>query len=208
MKSREKYKINEVFYSLQGEGYWVGTPMVFVRFAGCNLECEFGCDTDKTVKKLYDSNELLKAVRQVAKSCKRVCLTGGEPFLQDIEWFISILHSHGFMVHIETNGTFFDRVLALRSSTWVTVSPKDEETARKVTNYQWRGEIKWLVGNNKNLWIKSSRWIGRPLDIPQFLQPVWGKNYQANLKRAIEVCKQYPDRFRLSLQTHKLIGVR
>ena len=72
-------KINEIFYSLQGEGHWTGTPAIFIRFAGCNLRCDF-CDTNHESGEEYDTEELIKELSQYP--AKRVILTGGEPGLQ------------------------------------------------------------------------------------------------------------------------------
>ena len=98
------YRINEIFYSLQGEGYWTGTPAVFLRFSGCNLKCPF-CDTDFAAAAAMTEDELISALKDASSECKRVIVTGGEPALQLDEALVQRLHKEGYTIHIETNGT-------------------------------------------------------------------------------------------------------
>ena len=95
-------KINEIFYSLQGEGYHTGTPAVFIRFSGCNLKCSF-CDTRHEEGVLMSDDEIIAEVRKYP--AVTVILTGGEPSLWIDEIFIDCLHQAGKYVCIETNGT-------------------------------------------------------------------------------------------------------
>ena len=114
-----KYKVNEIFYSLQGEGFWTGTPMVFVRFSGCNLCCPF-CDTSHGAFTEMSADEILSAVRSAGGACRRICLTGGEPSLQLDEPLVRLLKAEGYLLHVETNGT---RELP-EGLDWITLSPK------------------------------------------------------------------------------------
>ena len=98
------YRVNEIFCSLQGEGFWTGTPMVFLRFSGCNLKCPF-CDTDHGGFREMSDGEIVAEILQAGGSCRRVCVTGGEPSLQLDEVLVDALHGAGFKVHVETNGT-------------------------------------------------------------------------------------------------------
>ena len=113
------YRINEIFYSLQGEGYWAGTPMIFVRFSGCNLKCGF-CDTDFESFITMTESEIMEKVKALSLSCKKVCLTGGEPSLHIDSELINAFHSSGYEVHIETNGTH----ILPSGIDWITLSPK------------------------------------------------------------------------------------
>ncbi len=111
-------RINEIFYSLQGEGYHTGIPAVFVRFSGCNLRCPF-CDTQHEEGTLMSDEDI---VMEVAKySTQIVILTGGEPGLWIDEKLVDALHHEGKYVCIETNGT----CLLPENIDWVTCSPKE-----------------------------------------------------------------------------------
>ena len=115
------YIINEIFCSLQGEGFWTGTPMVFVRFSGCNLKCPF-CDTDHAKGTEMTAEEIVAEAVRIGGGCGRVCVTGGEPSLQLDPILVEAFHAEGFKVHVETNGT---RPLS-GGVDWITVSPKSE----------------------------------------------------------------------------------
>ena len=179
-------KINEIFYSLQGEGYHTGTPSVFVRFSGCNLSCSF-CDTRHEEGRMMSDEEI---VRQVSRHpCRMVVLTGGEPALWTDETLISAFHAAGKYVCVETNGT---RPLPA-SVDWVTCSPK----VGAPIALERMDEVKVVyVGQDV-----------RPyLDLPArhfFLQPC----SCLNVDEVVEYVKAHPQ-WRLSLQTHKLIGIR
>ena len=110
-------KINEIFYSLQGEGFHTGTPAVFVRFSGCNLKCSF-CDTRHEEGTLMSDEEILQAISAFPSNV--VILTGGEPSLWIDQAFIDLLHRAGKYICIETNGT---NPLP-EGIDWVTCSPK------------------------------------------------------------------------------------
>ena len=189
------YRINEIFYSIQGEGTFAGFPAVFVRFSGCNLACPW-CDTDHSNFVEMTSDELEDAVRALLKDRKGaiIVLTGGEPALQlreDDPLFI------GFRtrVCIETNGTLPvpDWV------DWVTVSPKNE--------------LSPVVPRANEL-----KFVFEPEHIPYYLsmqetdcrlsiQPLARKDGTTNLAEALEFVLAHP-RFKLSVQLHKIIGVR
>ena len=110
-------KINEIFYSLQGEGFHTGTPAVFVRFSGCNLKCSF-CDTQHESGVMMSDDDIVAEVSRYPSTM--VILTGGEPSLWIDEAFVDRLHEAGKYVCIETNGT---RPLPANID-WVTCSPK------------------------------------------------------------------------------------
>ena len=104
------YPINEIFYSLQGEGYWSGRAAFFVRFAGCNLSCEF-CDTDHTINEKLSHSQIIERILKLADvklisevKANMVVLTGGEPTIHDLNPLIKVLQDLGFYVALETNG--------------------------------------------------------------------------------------------------------
>jgi organic radical activating enzyme len=187
----------ETFYSVQGEGTWTGTPAVFVRLAGCNLNCRF-CDTDYSLRAFASVAEAVSRVRELGGACPMVILTGGEPLAQrETSLLIEALRADGRRVHIESNGSV---AVDLPADVWLTVSPKERLDARMAAR---ANEVKLIVdGRVPDEWLEH--FAGR--DIPIFLQPEGNK--PANIALAIAAAQARPERFRLGLQTHKFIGVR
>ncbi len=190
-------KVSSIFYSIQGEGFHAGTAAVFVRLYGCNLTCDF-CDDElhKTVMREYSFDTLLHEVSQYGS--KTVIITGGEPTLYDLNPFIRFMQSHGYYVAIETNGYNF---LNVQAADWITYSPKDWETVHT----QGFDEIKCIVDMQSNIDLL----LQIETDKPFFIQP---KNAMhtpnmENVRFCVELVKRYPQKFRLSLQMHKFIGV-
>ncbi len=189
-------QLAEIFYSVQGEGTWTGTPAVFVRLAGCNLSCSF-CDTDYALKFFASVDGVIARVRDEGAACPMVILTGGEPLAQrEATALIDTLRAGGRRVHVESNGTI---PTALPDDVWLTVSPKERlapEMARRAN------EAKLIVdGRVPEEWLAAF-----PQSTPMFLQPEGNK--PANVALAVDAVKRDPARLRLSLQTHKFIGVR
>jgi len=184
----------EVFYSIQGEGTWTGTPAVFVRLAGCNLACDF-CDTDYSIKRFASIDEVLAMVRAAGGDCPMVVLTGGEPFAQsEAGTLIEALRRDGRRVHVESNGTIFSD---LPRDVWLCVSPKervDERMARRAD------EAKLIVDERV-----PEEHLALFADKPTILLQPEG-NKPRNVSLALDYVKAHPQRFRLSLQTHKFIG--
>ena len=179
-------KINEIFVSLQGEGFHTGRASVFVRFAGCNLKCPF-CDTKHQDFKEMSDEEIAEAVCQ--HTAEWVVLTGGEPSLQATEHLVDLLHQCGKQVAIETNGT----QKLPQNLDWVTLSPK-EDSLLKLSK---ANEVKVVfLGQDVERWkesIQASHY---------FLQPCSCKNTQ----EVVDYILKHPH-WRLSLQTHKYIGI-
>lgn len=194
-------KINEIFYSLQGEGYWTGTPAVFVRFSGCNLKCAF-CDTDHQNGRHYTTEEVISKIQKYP--ARHIIFTGGEPTLQLSRDLVERLHTLGKFLHIETNGSIRLSDDIENNIDWITVSPKDAPI-----KIQRIDELKALYhGGGQNMAALDSIRTANP-DC-RYLQPCDVNNPQENsriLSETIEYIKQNP-RWRLSLQTHKIIGIR
>ena len=207
------YAVKEIFYTLQGEGANAGTPAVFCRFAGCNLwsgreadragaACDF-CDTDFVGVdgpgggRFADAQALAAAIERAwpGSSFHRfVVCTGGEPLLQLDDAAIAALHARGFRIAIETNGS----LAAPAGVDWTCVSPK--------------GEVPLVVRAGDELKLVFPQPKAPPerfehLDFDHFfLQPMDGPARDSNLRAAIDYCLANP-RWRLSLQSHKLIGI-
>jgi organic radical activating enzyme len=194
--SRAMLQLAEVFYSVQGEGTWTGTPAVFVRLAGCNLACSF-CDTDYALASFASVDDVVARVRELGGDCPMVILTGGEPLAQaETLDLIDALRRDGRRVHIESNGTIFT---PLPDDVWLCVSPKERVDPRMA---QRADEAKLIVDARvpeEHLALFDGK-------ATIFLQPEGNK--PGNVTIAIDYAKAHPQRFRLSLQTHKFIGVR
>lgn len=186
-------RINEIFYSLQGEGTHTGTPAVFVRFAGCNLKCDF-CDTEFQSYTEMSEEEIVSAVLGYPSNI--VILTGGEPTLQLTSSLLQKLCDNKRQVHIETNGT---KQLPEGPINWVTCSPK-----YATLNIQRIDELKVVYqGQDMSQYddINAKVYSLQPCDTGD---PV--KN-QENLQKTINYILQHP-KWKLSLQTHKIINVK
>ena len=210
-------RVSETFVSLQGEGYFTGTPAFFLRMSGCNLRCPF-CDTKHQPNKEMSEEEI------VEEACRHkprhIVITGGEPALQLTPSLIRKLHEAGFFIQVETNGT-----LPLPDGIdWVTCSPK---TASPVPSQggenvpsllEWVGEypheLKVLfMGDGTDPDSIVSPLLGRGrgrLEPRLFLQPLDTGDAERNrdiLRATIDYILQHPQ-WSLSLQTHKMLGIR
>ena len=194
------YKVNEIFYSLQGEGFHTGTPAVFVRFSGCNLRCHF-CDTQHQEGRIFSLQEIVDEINKYPLA-PLVVLTGGEPSLFINGAFVDELkRKTGKVIAIETNGT---RPLPSNLD-WVTLSPKAAFTG---------GDIFPCVVNRCD--ELKVVYLGQDLaqydDIEaqhRFLQPCFCENEaqrQANMKACVEAVMQNPG-WRLSLQIHRVLNI-
>ena len=189
--------VAELFYSVQGEGTWTGTPAVFVRLAGCNLNCRF-CDTDYSLRSFASPAQLVARVRELGGDCPMVVLTSGEPLAQtESSDLIAALIADGRRVHIESNGTI---PAELPEAVWLTVSPKERLHPAMAAR---ANEVKLIVdGRVPHEWLAA--FGDRRMTV--FLQPEGNK--AANVALALAAAQAEPARYRLSLQTHKFIGVR
>jgi len=209
MLPRPTLKIVEAFPSVQGEGLRQGEPTIFVRLAGCNLRCRF-CDT----KSAWTGGEgrtrgwVLDEVREIRRRFPAdwVCLTGGEPLLQDISGLVRDLKKEGFAVQVETNGTI-DRLLPVD---WYTVSPKPPDFAFKKRFVQTAREVKLVASRELDFDVLRRIRRGFPKSTPVILQPE--SNGRASMKRAMALLEQglrdgIPN-VRVSCQLHKVFNIR
>ena len=208
------YSVKEIFYTLQGEGQHAGRPAVFCRFSGCNLwsgreadrqraVCQF-CDTDfvgtdgELGSKYRQASDLATTIASIWPAgypeFKYVVFTGGEPLMQLDTALIDAMHARGFTIAIETNGT----IVVPDGVDWVCVSPKVGS------------ELVVLKGDELKVVMPQA---GQPmalyeqLDFSHFyVQAMDGLLQAENLRRAVQYCQQHP-RWKLSLQTHKLLHI-
>ncbi|MGB0628154.1 MAG: 7-carboxy-7-deazaguanine synthase QueE [Candidatus Thalassarchaeaceae archaeon] len=194
------YPIVEIFHSVQGEGFHAGIPHVFVRFGNCNLRCEW-CDTDFLT---YEERNLDSIVDEVLSyGCDRVIFTGGEPALQDLSTIGSSLKRKGISLSIETNGTIeVDPIID-----WICVSPKDQLYPNAKIIQRQGDELKVVYcGQNLDMYDDLKMGFSH-----HFIQPCYldsesveenGRSFQA-----VEKLVKESQGWRLSLQTHKWMGV-
>ena len=216
------YTVKELFPTLQGEGAHAGRAAVFCRFAGCNLwsgreedrataVCQF-CDTDFVGSdglgggKFDTANALADAIESSWRSTsagpqqRYVVFTGGEPLLQLDGVLIAALHQKGFEVAIETNGT----IKVPKGIDWVCVSPK---AGAELIVLQ-ADELKLVIPQNDHRELEKLMARFEKMDYRnRFLQPMDGLNLKRNTELAVSLCQKRP-LWRLSLQSHKLIGIR
>jgi len=210
------YSVKEIYYTLQGEGARAGRPAVLLRFAGCNLwtgreadraeaTCRF-CDTDffgtdgERGGKYETAETLAAAVREAwgqttGVGKPYVVCTGGEPLLQLDAPLIARLHAVGFEVAVETNGT----KPVPQSVDWVCVSPKAGAPLIQLSGDELKVVIPQDGLDLNELRTLDFRWF--------YVQPMDGPDIARNIDLAVRFCLEHPP-WRLSLQTHKLIGIR
>lgn len=197
----ERYVVNEIFYSLQGEGVRAGTPNLFLRFSRCNLTCAvethgFDCDTEFASGRRMTVAEILEELAAAAESCRWVVLTGGEPALQVDAELIEALHGAGYRLAIETNGS----VELPEGIDWITVSPKVAEHA---VRQRRADEVKYVRGHGQAIpktVVEAEHYLISPAFDGDELDP-------RALAWCIRLVRENPP-WRLSVQQHKLWRVR
>ena len=196
--------IHETFQqTIQGEGYWAGTPVDFIRLAGCPVGCPW-CDTGYADGGTGLSREVRPFEALIAElKSPRVVISGGEPFIhRQLPALVDAVVDSGRAVSIETSGAFWQ---TLCDEAWITLSPKQHVSPDypvKPELWQRANEVKIVIASGDELelyrpYLKSGT--------PVFLQPEW-ENRDRTLPKALELLNHFPA-YRLSLQLHKLIGV-
>lgn len=201
---KSSYPINEIFFSVQGEGLYVGEPCIFIRFSGCNLKCKF-CDTNHQQSKIMSTYDIKKTLVHylIKHGTRTVVLTGGEPSLFIDLPLLRSIKKLGVRIHIETNGTK-DFTLSFREYLdWITVSPK-EKSEIKLTD---PNEVKLVVSNKTEL--DFIYYVRKKFSYCNnfYLQP------ESVKKKNIEFCMSLITRFKtlnakLGYQLHRLYGVQ
>ena len=212
-------QVNDIFYSLKGEGLFTGKPMIFVRLAGCNVHCSF-CDTEYQHGLELSVEEILTSVTALnpTQRIKSVVITGGEPLMQDIADLVSILQREDYHCHLETNGTLPvpDHV------DWVACSPKGPADQLCLSTVSYADEVKFLVG--------TPGWVQYIDDVMARCEPT-GQLYvmpiakalppnavsnvarqqdellPSNLQAAMQFITRRPE-FSLCIQAHKYLNIK
>ncbi|MBR5062826.1 MAG: radical SAM protein [Prevotella sp.] len=198
----KRYRVNDMFYSLQGEGHNTGRAAVFIRFAGCNLNCAF-CDTDFTSSEEMTADEIVqRALLLCNEECgMMVVMTGGEPTLQVDEALVEMFHDAGFEVAMESNGTH----LPPTNLDWLTISPKGNFAVhRSQLAIHNCDEVKCVFDGKSEVddfGIIAKYYYLQPCDVGDVLLN------QEIIDQCVDYIKRHPW-WRLSLQTHKLAGFK
>jgi len=201
----KKYTLNEIFVSEQGEGFWTGTPAIFIRFAGCNLKCSW-CDTNYFASCKITLDEVIRLVRKWKDeypNVKTIILTGGEPMLQVDETMLQWFKLMKFRVHIETNGTIEISSGLVMSLDWITVSPKIVEYPGSWK--QFNGDELKVVYEGQDLRIYEEHLEGF---IYKYLQPKSMSNTEETKKAIAFANRTLGQSWSLSLQTQKIKGFK
>ena len=202
MSHEKKYRVNECFLSLQGEGARSGSANVFVRFSNCNLRCDiesvgWSCDTEFISGRDFSLSELVEEVRKTGGNCRSIVFTGGEPALQMDDEIIKKFHEEGFYLAIETNGT-----LPLPEGLdWICVSPKTADHTLRVLKAD---EVKYVRHTGQALPAKISIQA-----VHKFVSPAFtGTGLDTEtLSYCTQLVKENPE-WKLSVQLHKLWKIR
>lgn len=192
----QTYRVNDIFYSLQGEGHNTGRAAIFVRFSGCNLRCPF-CDTDFSHYETMTAQEIIRRMLSLVPNSEDkpiVVLTGGEPTLQVDSALLDAIHTVFPFIAMESNGTKEPPA----ELDWLTVSPKEKATVRRCN------ELKVLydeANEPDDRGIQADYYYLQPLDTGR------AQENKDILEHCVRYIKAHP-RWRLSLQMHKLIGIK
>ena len=208
-----KLEVQSIFKTIQGEGIFVGCPAIFIRLGGCNLACNF-CDTEFEDFKLVDIDEILNKVKNLAlnskneKSINLVVITGGEPMRQPIELLCQKLLDRDFKVQIETNGTLYR---SLPNEASIICSPKAGKNGYSKIREDLLPKIsavKFIVAKNILEYNLIPEVGQTAYNIPVFVQPMDQNDQRLNDENnELAVKLALESGARLSLQTHKFLGI-
>lgn len=195
-----KFPIVEIFHSVQGEGFHVGKPHVFVRFGNCNLRCEW-CDTDFLTYEEMNLGEIVERV--LSFECDRVIFTGGEPAMQDLSTIGSALKKHDISLSIESNGTIpIDPIID-----WICISPKDQIYPNIPIKQLSGDELKVVYcGQDLSMYDDLKSGFTHHFIQPCYMDEDSVEENGRSFRDVEAIVKENPG-WRLSLQTHKWMGV-
>ncbi|MBD1824526.1 7-carboxy-7-deazaguanine synthase QueE [Cyanobacteria bacterium FACHB-DQ100] len=201
MQLKQTLPIVETFHSVQGEGAWTGTSAFFIRLALCDVGCWF-CDTKESWSAKRHPQQSIDELAQsaIVANPAIVVITGGEPLMHDLTQLTKTLHQTGLRLHLETSGAHpfsgeFD---------WVTLSPKQSKPPHESV-YPHADELKIVISEAADFdWAEQQSQNVRDR-VLRYLQPEWSRKESLDL--IFEYVRQHPE-WRISLQTHKLLGVQ
>jgi 7-carboxy-7-deazaguanine synthase len=202
-------KITEIFPSIAGEGLRSGEPTIFIRLTGCNLRCAF-CDTKYSWQggKGYSEEKIIEIVRRIQGRFPAdwVCLTGGEPLLQDVEQLIKKLKKECYKIHIETNGTVY---CPFRVD-WLTLSPKPQAYGFAPEFTAKTNEVKLVVSKELTLEVIQNLREKFPVQTPILLQPQSNRKWSMDM--GMKLLKQTLNlglkNIKISIQIHKIYDLK
>ena len=201
-------KINEIFYSIQGEGKWTGIPNIFIRTTGCNLRCNY-CDTKYAYVEGVEKN-ILEITNEIKKyPCNKICITGGEPLIQDdINKLIEELIVQKYEIIIETNGSIKVDKLASIKDVIISMDVKcpssmmdDKMILQNISFLKTKDQMKFIINDKKDYSYAKKIMEKYKPKCELFFQPVWGKDP----KILAEWIKNDDLPAKLGLQIHKII---
>lgn len=200
-KISDKLPIMEIFYSIQGEGFYSGKPAIFVRLGGCDVGCVW-CDVKESWNEadhpFFTIEEIKKELSQYP--CQTLIITGGEPLMYDLTELTTALKAAGYRLHIETSGAY------PMSGTWdwVCFSPKKFKAPHESV-YGQAHELKAIVFNKSDFKFAEEHAAQVNEDCLLYLQPEWGKADQMT-EKIIDYAKAHAQ-WNISLQTHKYLNI-
>jgi 7-carboxy-7-deazaguanine synthase len=207
-------EIQEMFATIQGEGFNAGKPAIFIRLSGCNLQCSF-CDTDFDSPKKIKVDEIIQQVEELSLNSNQqrvrdlIVITGGEPMLQPIAKLCNLLLRKKFKIQIETNGTIYRKIpLAVE----IICSPKTTRGKYYPINPNLLKRIKafkFLISANNPNYHDIANYAKEQKKIPIFIQPIDEydqKKNQQNIQRIVDLSMQ--NGYLVSLQIHKILNIR
>ncbi|HEY9847718.1 MAG TPA: 7-carboxy-7-deazaguanine synthase QueE [Candidatus Caenarcaniphilales bacterium] len=204
-QQKDTYPVVETFHSIQGEGAWSGVNAFFIRLGGCDVGCWF-CDTKESWNPSLHPQRSVVEITEEAVSAKPaiVVVTGGEPLMHDLYPLTQQLHAKDLRVHLETSGAH----PLSGDFEWVTFSPKRSRSSKANPHesvYAYASELKVVVVNQSDLEWAEDQALKVPSAAVKYLQPEW--NNPESHALIFKYILQHPE-WRLSLQTHKFLGVR
>ncbi|WP_185862305.1 7-carboxy-7-deazaguanine synthase QueE [Blattabacterium cuenoti] len=197
------FPIKEFFYSIQGEGHYYGMAAYFIRFEGCNIQCNW-CDTKESwnIKK-KDFIPIHKIITNISNyKVKNIIITGGEPMMWNLYPLTKILKKKKYRIHLETSGYY---PIKEKYMDWITISPKKSKLPL-IENYKKINELKIIISNEKDfIFAEEQATHVKITNCVLFLQPEWS-NLVKIIPKIIDYIKKNP-KWRISLQIHKMLNI-